>query len=251
MNTLSLVMPMAGRGSRFAKLGITEPKPLVNLFGRPFFWWATESVRRAAPVGEMAFVVLDEHVRDFSIDRRIREFYPDAQVVAIPEVTSGAAETARLGVEAISGEGPIAVNDCDHAFLCPDLPRLVEQLANGAASGLVCFRSQSPAYSYVRLDGAGAVTGTVEKQVVSPFAIAGCYLFESAATFKRHYSAYREDCPYDELFVSGLANLMTGAGERVVMAELAYHGSFGTPEEQGRLDMAEFQARLPWLDRSA
>jgi len=251
MSALSLVMPMAGRGSRFAKLGITEPKPLVDLFGRPFFWWATESVRRAAPVGEMAFVVLDEHCREFGIDRRIREFYPDAEVVAIPEVTSGAAETARLGVEAIRGEGPIAVNDCDHAFLCPDLPGLIEQLQTGAAGGLVCFRSDSPAYSYVRLSADGAVTGTVEKQVVSPFAIAGCYLFESAATFKRHYNGYRESCPYDELFVSGLANLMTGAGERVVMAELLYHGSFGTPEEQARLDPAQFLARLPWLDSPA
>lgn len=34
---INLVIPMAGRGSRFSKQGYTLPKPLVELDGKPFF----------------------------------------------------------------------------------------------------------------------------------------------------------------------------------------------------------------------
>ena len=71
---LNLVMPMAGRGSRFAREGILQPKPLVDLAGKPFFWWAVESVRRAVEIEQMVFVVLEEHEREFAISDRIHSF---------------------------------------------------------------------------------------------------------------------------------------------------------------------------------
>ena len=80
----------------------------------------------------------------------------------------------------------------------------------------------------------GSVAATAEKQVASPFAIAGCYLFAGPATFRRHYESYRRDCPYAELFVSGLYNTAIAAGERVVFQELKRHVAFGTPDEMRR-----------------
>ena len=242
------VMPMAGRGSRFARQGIKEPKPLIELAGRPFFWWAVESLRRTAPPDEMVFVVLDEHCRDFAIDRRIAEHYPAARVVAIPEVTSGAAETAAVGVRAWRDAGPVAVNDCDHAFNCPDLAGVVDGLRGGAEGALLCFRSDSPAYSYARGGADGVVTGTVEKQAVSPFAIAGCYMFASPAGFLGAYDEYRADCPYDELFVSGMFNRLLAQGGRVLKADAARHVSFGTPEERDRIDPHALLRDLRWAE---
>ena len=192
-----MVMPMAGRGSRFAREGILLPKPLVDLAGKPFFWWATESVRQTVPVREMAFVVLEEHVRGFAIDRRILDFYPEARIVSIPEVTSGAAETALIGLQALRTSGPVAINDSDHAFHCPELGEVTADLGTRLDAALLCFRSGNPAYSYVQLDGNDQVTGTVEKRVVSPFAIAGCYLFSDPGLFLSLYDDYRLNCPYD------------------------------------------------------
>lgn len=245
--TMAMVMPMAGRGSRFARDGITLPKPLIELEGRPFFWWATESARRATPIGEMVFVVLEEHCRDHAIDRRIAEFYPDARILPIPQVTSGAAETASLGVRALAGTAPVAINDCDHAFLAPGLADAATALHHDAAGGLLCFRSNNPAYSYVRLDEQGQVVGTVEKKVASPLAITGCYMFSDPARFARHYDAYVRDCPYDELFVSGMFDRMAAQQERIVMAECSYHLPFGTPEERARVDPAALRRNLDWL----
>lgn len=234
-NDLALVMPMAGRGSRFVSGGRRMPKPLIELFGQPFFWWAVESIARAAAIREMVFVVLAEHVEVFDIDERILAAYPQARVVTLPEVTGGAAETAAAGVAALGTEGPFAVNDCDHAFLARDLESVVAGLNEGASGALLGFRATSPAYSYVQLDDRDRVAGTVEKQVASPFAIAGCYLFADAASFTSRLERYRGECQYTELFLSGLYNEIVRDGGEVLFHELARHVSFGTPEEMERV----------------
>lgn len=243
MTDLALIMPMAGRGSRFAAQGMPEPKPLISVGGRPFFWWAVESVRRRSSVKQMVFVVLREHIAEYAIDKRILDFYPEAQIVALDEVTSGSAETAAIGVRAVQSSMPLAVNDCDHAFVCPRLDDLVAELEREASGAILGFASQSPAYSYVRFatDETSPVIGTVEKQCVGPYAIAGCYLFRDKATFENAWTEYKETCPYDEPFVSGLYNEIYAKAGRVLFQPLVRHFSFGTPEEYTQLDKAALQ----------
>ena len=250
MADLAVIMPMAGRGSRFAAVGIAEPKPLIALAGRPFFWWAVESIGRSVPIRELVCVVLEEHVRDFAIDRRIYELYPEARVVSIAHVTAGAAETAAIGLEALSSPGPVAINDSDHAFFCPDLADAAAALENGLDGALISFRSQDPAYSYVQLDADGGVSGTVEKQPASPYAIAGCYLFSDASVFRSAYREYRLDCPYDELFVSGIYNGLIASGASVGRYLATRHLSFGTPEELAQVTSTGATEQL-WPDAYA
>jgi dTDP-glucose pyrophosphorylase len=246
MNDLALVIPAAGRGSRFARIGICEPKPLVDLYGRPFFWWAVESVRRVVNLRQMVFVVLEEHITEFFIDKKIKSYYPDATIVAIPEVTGGAAETAKIGLDALVAPGPVAINDCDHAFICQSLPDMLQALQNNVDGALMCFQSSDPAYSYIKLDLNREVIGTVEKQVVSPFAIAGCYLFSTPTCFNEVFAQYRKECPYNELFLSGLFNLLTQNHARISMLELDRHCSFGTPEELTKISKEVFSPFLAW-----
>ena len=245
-NELALIVPAAGRGSRFAKLGFSDPKPLLELHGRPFFWWAVESVRRVVPTRQIIFVVLQEHIDDFAIDQKIRACYPDATVIALADVTSGAAETAALGMAALAAPGPVAINDCDHAFICPELAKVVQALQVDTEAALMCFRSASPAYSYASLGSDGRVTGTAEKQVISPFAIAGCYLFADAGRFQELYESYRQTCPYNELFLSGVFNLAAERRLPIGMIEVERHCSFGTPEELEAVSPQVFAPYLAW-----
>jgi dTDP-glucose pyrophosphorylase len=200
------------------------------------------------PVREMVFIVLDEHCEQFSIHRRIADFYPDARVVRIADVTSGAAETAQIGLAAVRNNGPVAINDCDHAFICPELAGVASSLATSASGALLCFRSDSQAYSYVKLGRSGEIVGTVEKKVVSPYAIAGCYLFSNPAVFTGLYEGYRTTCPYNELFISGLYDLLLARDEKVLKLEAEHHCAFGTPEELAEIGDAEFQRFLVWKD---
>ena len=59
---LNLIMPMGGGGTRFLKQGYTLPKPLITIYGKPFFYWATQSISKFVDLKSLTFVVLKEHV---------------------------------------------------------------------------------------------------------------------------------------------------------------------------------------------
>ena len=93
MKKLNVIMPMGGGGTRFGNHGFNVPKPLIEIYGKPFFYWATQSLVKNIEIESLTFVVLKEHIEKFAIDQRIKEFYPDARINVIPEVLPGAVLT--------------------------------------------------------------------------------------------------------------------------------------------------------------
>ena len=61
MKKLHLIMPMGGRGYRFFKDGYSMPKPLIELNGKPFFYWSAQSVMKFVDVADISFVGLQEN----------------------------------------------------------------------------------------------------------------------------------------------------------------------------------------------
>lgn len=49
---LNIVVPMAGLGSRFAKAGYKDPKPFIDVLGRPMI---TRVISNLMPLGEHQF----------------------------------------------------------------------------------------------------------------------------------------------------------------------------------------------------
>ena len=226
---MHLIQPMGGGGVRFLGEGFESPKPLIMLRGKPFFYWAVQSVACFVKEFDLTFVVLADHVEKFAIDREIKKYYPESRIVVIPEVLNGAVLTCLEGVKVIDDGLPLLFNDCDHAFNCPQFYDFVNagQRADG---GLITFKSSDPAYSYVRYEGERAV-GTVEKQVVSSDAICGAYYFKSRDIFEGYTARYLENCSYSEYFVSGVYNEMAKDGCEIKIFSLEENFSFGTPKE--------------------
>lgn len=242
-----MIMPMAGRGSRFAATGELRPKPLIELEGLPFFVWATRGILRAAPSARLIYVVLEEHEAQFSITEVIHRHFPQAEVIAIPEVTAGALETALVGTRRSDDDTPLLINDCDHAFGYGALPGALKSLEEGADGFLSHFRSSSPNFSFARYSAAGDLVETAEKRVISDRAIAGIYGFRSAGVLRTAAARYAQNCPYPELFVSGVYNELVAAGSVVKGFDLDFHLPFGTPEEVAAL-MASDAARRQLVD---
>ena len=67
MKKVHLIMPMGGAGSRFFKNGFVVPKPLIEINGKPFLYWATSSISKFVDVQDITFVVLQQHIDDFQI----------------------------------------------------------------------------------------------------------------------------------------------------------------------------------------
>ena len=227
---IHLVMPMAGRGSRFGKEGFDIPKPLIRLHGKPFFYWAVRSVSAFIKPCSLTFVVLREHVEHYGIDQAIREEFPEAEIAVLPEVTKGAVITCMEGVRTITDERPVVFNDCDHLFKSAEFIRL----CGGAPASdgvLLTFRARENKYSFVEKDKTGAVIRTAEKVAISDEAICGCYYFRNAALFRTNAEQYLTQCSYSEYFMSGVYNVLIENGGSVQSVPTDWHVPFGVPEE--------------------
>lgn len=229
---LNLIMPMGGGGTRFGNRGYELPKPLIPIYRKPFFYWATRSIEKKVTLASLTFVVLREHIERFQIDKRILELFPKAQIVIIPEVLPGAVLTCRAGIEKIEEDEPILFNDCDHLFLCSEFYEFCKRESFDETDGaLLTFHSDENKFSYVAYDENGYVNRTVEKEVISNDAICGAYYFKNKKIFNDAVQEYLTKCSYQEFFVSGVYNVMAEKNQKIIAFHTDEHVSFGTPEE--------------------
>ncbi len=230
--SIHLIMPMAGEGMRFRQSGFDRPKPLISIYGRPFFFWAVQSVVKYVEVASISFVVLKEHVEKYQIDREIKKRYPQADIRILPKVLQGAVLTCLEGITNIPENQPVLFNDCDHLFISRSFYEFCRKGgADDADGGLLVFPSDDPAYSFVTYDDQGYVSHTVEKQAVSHSAICGAYYFKNKELFQKAAERYLNECGYQEFFLSGVYNVMAEQRKKIKSFATEAHLSFGTPEE--------------------
>ena len=235
-----LIMPMGGAGSRFYKNGYKEPKPLIKINERPFLYWSTMSIKKYINIADLTFVVLQQHIDEFRIDKVIKSYFSDAQIIVLPEILSGPVLTALKGTDEVNDNAPIIINDCDHMFKCAEINTILNQNDFRLDGALLTFESNAPQFSYVEYDEAGKIIGTIEKQVVSTHAICGAYIFKNAHLFKNMAELYIKNCPYNECFMSGIYNVMCKNQLNIKDYLLDYHVEFGTPEEYERAKESQY-----------
>lgn len=231
MEKIHLIMPMGGKGQRFFDDGFIIPKPLIEIYGKPFFYWSAMSVLKYIPESDVTFVVLQEHIDNFDIKNKILSYFPDAKIVVLENVLKGAVLTCMKGAEMIEADIPVIFNDCDHMFKCTALNELSDKDVSEHDGFLVTFKSDSPKFSYAETDENGIVKRTVEKQVISSDAICGAYFFKNKDIFLENAKEYLDKCSYSEYFMSGVYNCMADNGLKTGILQTDYHISFGTPEE--------------------
>jgi hypothetical protein len=58
---VNILIPMAGRGSRFANQGFVQPKPLIDVGGRPMISWVLDNVDSEEIEATFIMIILKEH----------------------------------------------------------------------------------------------------------------------------------------------------------------------------------------------
>lgn len=169
---INIVIPMAGAGSRFQKLGYTVPKPLIEINGYPFFYYSAKSLTKFYDYSNLIFIGLKEHNVNNILINNIKKYFPDAKVKLLDKTPPGAVLTSREAIDLIDNDYPVIFNDCDHAFYSESF-RLFQNNLNQIDGFLLTFYSTKNCYSYCLKDEFGNVIGTKEKEVVSNDAIGG------------------------------------------------------------------------------
>jgi dTDP-glucose pyrophosphorylase len=179
---LNIVIPMAGRGSRFASAGYGLPKPMIPVHGVPMIQVVLRNITPSR-ICRHIFLVLREHLDQFGLATRLAAIAPGCAVVPVEQVTGGAACTVLLARDHINTNEPLMIANSDQ-YVDVDINAYLERLDTDELDGLIMtFWSDHPKWSYCRLASDGTVTQIVEKQVVSNEATVGIYNFARGRDF--------------------------------------------------------------------
>lgn len=205
---MKIVIPMAGRGHRFAELAgsvnnYALPKPMIQVINKPMIQWAVESFRpflqlSASETGkpvkfkDLIFVCLREHEEEFQISRFLKNIFSDkVNILFADEVTRGPAETALLARDFVDSEEDVLISDCDHHFDASGMWKVIrEPDAITNVLGILPLmkpNDSEPTWSYVVLNNRNEVINIKEKDLElarkRAYGVIGAYYFRHGRYF--------------------------------------------------------------------
>jgi HAD superfamily hydrolase (TIGR01509 family) len=231
MNDLNVLIPMAGRGSRFAAAGYTFPKPLIDVRGKPMIQWVVENVGLKA---NYTFIAQQEHIEKYSLPSLLNLIASGSNVVPVDSVTEGAACTALLARDIIDSDKPLLILNSDQ-YLEWDLIHSLYQLENSNADGAIfTFYSTHPKWSYVkRVPGSTDIVEVAEKKPISHDATCGVYWWRKGSDFVKYVDEMiaADDRTLGEFYICPAYNYAIKDGKKISAVPVrAMHG-LGTPED--------------------
>ena len=241
---LNIVVPMAGRGSRFATAGFALPKPLIPVHDTaPMIRLVIENLRPKV-AHRFIFLCLQEHLDTYDVGAKLSEWAgADTQIVPVNAVTEGAACTVLLAKDFINTADPLMIANSDQ-WVDINIGDYLSAMDTQAADGLIMTMwADHPKWSYVRLDAANRITEVVEKQVVSNEATVGIYNFRHGSDFVAAAETMiaKNLRTNNEFYVAPAYNEMIAAGQKLAFYNVGkeYDGMYGlgVPE-----DLAAFES---------
>lgn len=247
---LTVVIPMAGRGSRFADVGYELPKPLLPVHGVPMIEVVVRNLTPREPC-RFVFICRREHVEEYGFVPALRDVAPGCEIVTVDQVTEGAACTVMLAEREADPDDVLVIANSDQWVDC-DIDFHLSVMRDESLDGLIMtMTADDPKWSFVELDEGSRVTNVVEKEVVSTEATVGIYTFARGGDFFR---AARSMIAADkrvngEFYVAPAYNELIAEGAAIGIDNVGSEGAgmygLGTPNDY------ETFLRLPVSHRAA
>lgn len=231
---LNIVIPMAGRGSRFAKEGWQLPKPLIDVHGKPMIACVSDNIRPNCS-HRFIYLCLQEHLDTYDLERTLAQISPGCVIVPVNEVTQGAACTVLLAQAYIDNDDMLMIANSDQ-YVDIDINDYIRAL--GQNDGLIMtMYADDPKWSFIQYDENGLVTLVREKEVISNEATVGIYNFRHGADFVKYANQMiQKDIRVNqEFYVAPVYNEMVTDGKRVNYYNIGSEGNgmygLGIPED--------------------
>ena len=228
---MHILIPMSGRGSRFAQQGYAKPKPLIEFLGKPMVQHVLENLGLH---NTFTLCVLREHYdADPALFAKLRLMAADLNLVFVDQVTQGAAETCLLARQYIKPKETLFIANCDQMMVW-DQDHFEEWLVAERLDGaMLTFFKDTTAYSYVEVDDRGLAIRTAEKQVISPHATTGIYVWTRGEDFVwAAEQMIADDVRVNgEFYVCPVYNWNIARGDRIGIYPPQEHWPIGMPED--------------------
>ncbi|WP_236354707.1 glycosyltransferase family 2 protein [Konateibacter massiliensis] len=231
---MTIVITMAGLGSRFKKAGYTVPKYMIEAHGKTLFEWSMESLSGFYQKGNSyVFIVRKEDgSRDF-IEAKCKEMnFENVTIIEIDYLTDGQATTAMLASEFWDKQSELMIYNIDTYVEADEM-----HASQIAGDGFIpCFHAPGDHWSFVKLNADGSAEEVREKVRISDNCTLGAYYFKSCGLYEELYREYyssEEKLEKGEKYVAPLYNYLISKGGDVRISIVDYNKVhvLGTPEE--------------------
>lgn len=227
---INIVLPIAGRGSRFAEAGFVLPKPLIPVHGIPMIEVVVNNVRPRCE-HRFIFVALKEHLDHLGMSETLERVAPGCIIIPVNEVTEGAACTVLLARDFIDNQDQLMLANSDQ-WVDIDINDYLAEMELKKADGLIMTMwADHPKWSFVGFDSEGNVINVVEKQVISNEATVGIYNFRYGSDFVKAANQMIDKNlrVNNEFYVAPAYNEMITWGARNVVFNVGkeYDGMYG------------------------
>jgi NDP-sugar pyrophosphorylase family protein len=233
---LNIVVPMAGAGSRFAREGYKDPKPLIPVNGVPMIQVVINNLAPLRP-HRFIFVCQQAHVETYGLDEKLPMWAPGCQIIGLHGVTEGAACTVLSARDLIDNDDELMIANSDQ-YVDVDIDDYLGSMAKNHLDGLIMTMcADDPKWSFVGLDARNLVTRVVEKEVISNEATVGIYNFKRGADFVAAADRMiaQELRVNNEFYVAPTYNQMIEGGKSIGIYNVGEEGrgmyGLGTPAD--------------------
>ena len=244
---MKVILPMAGNGQRFFDDGYILPKPLIDINGKPMFKRVVDNLRLGDDV-QLNCIVRKDHVDLYEIDKIIKSYYENANIIVAPGLTEGAACTVRLATSMFGGE-PMIVANCDQLMVWNNekFYKIIEHdLYPGGLIPVFIPDHEEPKHSYVDVDAYDKLLQLKEKEIIGSLATVGVYYFSDEVKWiKAHEKQMAaNDRTNNEFYLAPTYNYLE---EDVGIFRVEKMIGMGTPEELNDLKNSEWWDKLDTL----
>lgn len=231
---MTIVITMAGLGSRFKKAGYEMPKYMIEAHGKTLFDWSMESLKGYEKEDtEYIFIVRKEdEAEKFILSHCERAGITNTKVIEIDKLTDGQATTAMLAAPYWKKQSELMIYNIDTYVESYELKS--EDIAGDGY--IPCFHAGGDHWSFVKLDEDGNAVEVREKVRISDNCTLGAYYFKTCELYEKLYQEYystEEKLEKGEKYVAPLYNYMIEKGMEVRISIIDYGKVhvLGTPEE--------------------
>lgn len=231
---INIVIPMAGRGSRFAVAGYQLPKPLIDVKGHHMIECVIQNIRPGCE-HKFIFLCLEEHIQKYDLEKHLKEIEPTCEVVSVNQVTEGAACTVLLAEKFIDNDDELMIANSDQ-YVDIDINKYLASIKKN--DGLIMtMDANDPKWSFIAYDDEGYVKCVREKEVISNEATVGIYNYKHGSDFVYHAKQMIHDNERvnNEFYVAPVYNRMIQDNKKIVYYNIGSEDNgmygLGIPED--------------------
>jgi beta-phosphoglucomutase-like phosphatase (HAD superfamily)/dTDP-glucose pyrophosphorylase len=225
----NILIPMAGSGSRFFKAGYKDPKPLIDVEGKPMIQRVVENIQIP---GNYIFIVQSEHYKKYNLNTALTQLVPGCKIIQVDGVTDGAARTALLAKQYINNKKPLIIANSDQLLDWDSSEFMSQLLEMGSDGNMALFLANEDKWSYAKIKN-NRVVEVAEKIAISNNASTGIYGWAKGSDYVKYAEQMIEKNirVNNEFYICPVYNEAIQDNKRILPIFVDAMYGLGTPED--------------------